>query len=195
METMATALGSRSTAGDQVMQNLATIAAIEQATMTRRSIGDRVSGVIARFVGSMAFVALHASWFAIWIAMNWPTRAHPFDPYPYNLLTLIVALEAIFLSTFVLISQNRMTRLADRRTHLDLQINLLAEAEMTKVLKTLRAITDHLNIVGANNDDEMRDLSQTTDIADLAQAVDDTVAHPAGARPPAPRGGASDEVS
>jgi uncharacterized membrane protein len=194
---MATAPGSapRSAAGDQVTQNLATIAAIEQADMTQRSIGDRVSAVIARFAGSMAFVALHASWFTIWIAMNWPTRAHRFDPYPYNLLTLIVALEVIFLSTFVLISQNRMARLADRRAHLNLQINLLAEAEMTKVLKTLQAITDHMNIVGAQNDDEMRDLSQTTDLADLAQAIDDTVAHPAGARAPAPRSGANDEAS
>jgi uncharacterized membrane protein len=179
----------RSATGDQIRQNIAAIVAIEQAKLHRRSIGDRVSGVIARFVGSLAFVAFHASWFTIWIALNWRTRPHPFDPYPYSLLTLIVSLEAIFLSTFVLISQNHITHLADRRTHLDLQINLLAEAEMTKVLKTLHAIATHLHVVGAENDDEMRDLTQTTDVAHLAQAVDETFTRAAAAEPaPAPDG-------
>jgi uncharacterized membrane protein len=184
---MTTAVGSdaRSATGDQVRQNIATIAAIEQAKLNRRSIGERVSGVIARVVGSLAFVAFHTSWFTIWIALNWRTRPHPFDPYPYSLLTLIVSLEAVFLSTFVLISQNHMTHLADHRTHLDLQINLLAEAEMTKVLKTLHVIATHLNIVGTENDEEMRDLSQPTDVAHLAQALDETLTASA-AVPPAP---------
>ncbi|MCM5679552.1 DUF1003 domain-containing protein [Schlegelella sp. S2-27] len=77
----------------------------------------------------MPFIWLHAFAFAAWITLNvWPGADHP-DPYPFIFLTLMVSLEAIFLSTLVLISQNDDARVAERRNALDLQINLLSEQE------------------------------------------------------------------
>jgi uncharacterized membrane protein len=80
-------------------------------------------------------------WFAVRILANvgW-FGIEPFDPFPFGLLTTIVSLEAIFLSTFVLVSQNRQSAIADRRAQLDLQINLLAEYEVTRLLKLQDAI-------------------------------------------------------
>jgi uncharacterized membrane protein len=77
----------------------------------------------------------------------------PFDPFPFSLLTLIVSLEAIFLSTFVLISQNHASTIADKRADLDLQINLLAEHEVTHLLMLVDAIADHLGIAREQRND------------------------------------------
>ena len=84
----------------------------------------------------MTFVYFHCGFFAAWILLNLRLGGMPaFDPYPYGMLTTIVSLEAIFLSTFVLVSQNRQAAIAERRTELDLQINLLTEYEVTRILK------------------------------------------------------------
>jgi uncharacterized membrane protein len=86
-------------------------------------------------------------WFAVWIAANVGILpVEPFDPYPFGMLTTIVSLEAIFLSTFVLVSQNRQAAIAERRAELDLQINLLAEHEVTRMLAMLDAISKRLDI-------------------------------------------------
>jgi uncharacterized membrane protein len=81
-------------------------------------------------------------WFTGWLVINTGHlfRFKPFDPYPFSFLTLVVSLEAIFLTVFVLMSQNRMARQADKRAHLDLQVDLLAEQELTVILYLLRAI-------------------------------------------------------
>ena len=75
-----------------------------------------------------------------------PFGVKAFDPYPFGLLTMVVSLEAIFLTIMVLISQNRMTMQADRRAHLDLQVNLLAEQEATAMVRMLERITLHLGL-------------------------------------------------
>jgi len=93
----------------------------------------------------MMFVYVHIVWFGVWIVVN-NTTSVPFDPYPFTFLTLVVSLEAIFLSTFILISQNHDTELAERRNHLDLQINLLAEQENTKILELLQAIAGKVGV-------------------------------------------------
>lgn len=110
-----------------------------------KGLQDHVADWITHWSGSMVFVYLHVAWFAVWISVNqgW-LGVRPFDPFPYGLLTTIVSLEAIFLSTFVLVSQNRQAQLADRRSELDLQINLLAEHEMTRVLALVDAIAKHI---------------------------------------------------
>lgn len=88
---------------------------------------QRIADAITRFSGSMPFVALHVVWFALWIAYNL-VAADPFDPFPFGLLTMVVSLEAIFLSTFVLISQNRQSMRTDERAHQDFETNVYAEA-------------------------------------------------------------------
>ena len=89
-------------------------------------MSDRVADAIARFSGSMTFVYLHVAWFTGWIVLNLVLR-RPFDPFPFGLLTLIVSLEAIFLSTFVLIVQNRQAQESDFKARQDFVTNVQAE--------------------------------------------------------------------
>jgi uncharacterized membrane protein len=109
----------------------------------------------------MTFVWVHVVWFGIWILIHVIPRLPHIDPFPFTFLTLVVSLEAIFLSTFILISQNHDTKISERRNHLDLQINLLSEQENTQMLTMLRAIAEK---VGANlsRDDQVRAMSEET---------------------------------
>ena len=120
--------------------NIVKIADIEKAQKAGRTSGEKVSEIIAVFCGSMTFVYVHIFWFAAWIVINSVFTQFQFDPFPYTFLTLVVSLEAIFLSTFILISQNHETQLTERRNHLDLQINLLSEQENTKMIELLQLI-------------------------------------------------------
>src|SRR3989304_3637665 len=106
----------------------------------------------------MGFAYVHIVWFGVWILLNtgW-FGIPPFDPFPYGLLTMLVSLEAIFLSTFVLISQNRLGEETERPAGLDLHIGLLTEHELTRVLQMLDAIQDKLGIVDHDNS-ELADL-------------------------------------
>ncbi|WP_328826698.1 DUF1003 domain-containing protein [Streptomyces sp. NBC_00252] len=94
-----------------------------------RGTQDRVADAITAFAGTMLFVYIHALWFAVWIALNEGLlgQAGIFDPYPYGLLTMIVSLEAIFLSTFVMVSQNRQATRENVRADLDFETNLRSE--------------------------------------------------------------------
>lgn len=92
-----------------------------------RAEEDRLSDLVTRFCGSFTFVILHALWFAAWIGFNELLPSKAFDPFPFGLLTMIVSLEAIFLSTFVLISQNRDAKTANNRALADFRTNVYAE--------------------------------------------------------------------
>lgn len=127
-------------------KNVNKIIEIEQAQKQNRTAGEKISDAIAAFCGSMVFVWVHVFWFGGWIVVNSLLPFYQFDPFPYTFLTLVVSLEAIFLSTFILISQNHETRLTERRNHLDLQINMLAEKENTKILKILSMIGEKVGI-------------------------------------------------
>ena len=128
-------------------RNIQTLLAQRERRAERRSPQQRIADAITDFSGNMVFVYLHVVWFGGWIAWNLGVfGGKPFDPFPFGLLTLIVSLEAIFLATFVLISQNRISLDAERRTNLDLQIGLLTEHELTRALKMLDEIQDHLGI-------------------------------------------------
>jgi uncharacterized membrane protein len=131
-----------------IRRNIEAVARLEEDLQRGRTPADRVSDAIASFAGSLKFVALHAAVFGAWIAINlgWVPGVPRFDPYPFMLLSAVVSIEAIFLSTFVLVKQNRMSRRDDLRAHLDLQINLLAEREMTFVLQMLQRIAAHMGV-------------------------------------------------
>jgi uncharacterized membrane protein len=129
-------------------RNIRTLLAHRERRADQRTLQHRIADAITNFSGNMAFVYLHVVWFGGWIAWNLGAfGGKPFDPFPFGLLTMIVSLEAIFLATFVLISQNRISVDAERRTNLDLQIGLLTEHELTRALKMLDEIQDHLGIV------------------------------------------------
>jgi uncharacterized membrane protein len=126
----------------------------------QKSVQDHVADWLTGWAGSMSFVWLHAIWFSVWILWNESGLGlAPFDPFPFGLLTTIVSLEAIFLSTFVLVSQNRQAELADRRTELDLQINLLTEYELTRALTLIDRIATKLEVADDDNE-ELKQLEQ-----------------------------------
>ena len=134
---------------------------------------DRLAAGITRFCGSMAFFWVHVGWFGLWIVGNTLILEHPWDPYPFSFLTLVVSLEAIFLSTFIMISENRQETLAERREHLDLQINLLAEQENTKMLELLEKIATKVG-VDPSEDPDVKVLEQATRPEKLAEQIDQT---------------------
>jgi len=142
-------------------RNVEAIRELEEAAREERTRSDRVAETIANFCGSMTFVWVHVVWFGIWILINVIPLLRHIDPFPFTFLTLVVSLEAIFLSTFILISQNHDTKISERRNHLDLQINLLSEQENTQMLMMLRAIAEK---VGANlsREDHVQALSAET---------------------------------
>lgn len=133
---------------DIVEQSIETILRLENTELQRRTWSDVLADGIAGFTGSISFVILHLLWFSSWAAWNTGLvgSAKPFDPYPFQLLAMIVSLEGVLLVTFVLIKQNRMAYLSDRRAHLDLQINLLAEREATHALRLLQRVAHRLQV-------------------------------------------------
>ncbi|MEK6303811.1 MAG: DUF1003 domain-containing protein, partial [Acidobacteriota bacterium] len=131
-----------------VQRNISAIIKMRAEKEREKNLQERAADALTMFSGSMMFVFVHAVCFGLWILFNvgWLGGGTPFDPFPFSLLTLIVSLEAIFLSTFVLISQNHAGQMADKRADLDLQINLLSEHEITRLLTLTDAIADHLGI-------------------------------------------------
>lgn len=129
----------------ETRSNVTRIIEIERVHRAGRTRIERISEFIAAFCGSMTFVWAHVVWFGTWIVIN-STPRFTFDPFPFTFLTLVVSLEAIFLSTFILISQNHETELSERRNHLDLQINMLTEQENTKLLDLVTQIAEKVGV-------------------------------------------------
>jgi len=162
-----------SKANDAAAHNIRTIVELERSALRDTSWSDRMSDRISRFVGSLSFVLFHVVAFVTWAA--WNGLAAPqlrFDPYPYGLLTFIVSLEGVLIATFVLITQNRMSRQSDHRDHLDLQVDLLAEQEMTLVLRMLRRISDRLGIPHEDDDTARAEkLTKETNVYQLMEQI------------------------
>lgn len=157
-----------------VRANIQSVAEMQTALEDRRTFIDRIADVIGGFSGSMTFVLLHVSWFIAWFLVN--TGVIPgikkFDPYPFILLAMIVSVEGVLLSTFVLMKQNRMQSRIDVRDQLDLQINLLSEKEITKALQLLRAVADKLEVKPPPElDAELKEMAGTTSVDLLAEQV------------------------
>jgi uncharacterized membrane protein len=158
----------------QAEKNIESIMKLEQEAVHSRSPAEHVADKITSFAGSTPFLIFHIIWFSVWVMMNVGLipRIHPFDPFPFSFLTLVVSLEAIFLTLLVLMSQNRMMKEADKRTHLDLQLNMLAEQESTVLLKLVQRIAEHLGIE-EHSDQTARELAEDTDVHRLAKSLDE----------------------
>jgi uncharacterized membrane protein len=155
-----------------VERNIRTIVQLRLKADSERNLQDRIADGITTVSGRMVFAYVHVVWFGLWIVLNTGQLGiRPFDPYPYGLLTMIVSLEAIFLSTFVLISQNRLSDEAEHRASLDLQIGLLTERELTRVLKMLDAIQHKMGIA-SETDGELEDLEMETRPEDVLAEID-----------------------
>jgi uncharacterized membrane protein len=152
-------------------KNVSAIAALEREAKASRSLGTRMAARVSAICGSFPFVVVHVILFAGWITFNSLPGLPHVDPFPFTFLTLMVSLEAIFLSAFILIAQNEETRLTERRNALDLQINLLAEQETTKMLHILRCVAKQ---VGAPLEDDptLAALEQSTKPDHLVAQID-----------------------
>jgi uncharacterized membrane protein len=125
-----------------------------------RTTHERVAAWVSRFAGSIPFVYVHLVLFGSWIILNTvPLRIPRFDP-SLVILAMFASVEAIFLSTFILITQNRMAAAAEKRAELDLQVSLLAEHEITRLITLVNALCDHVGLKQPPRADELPELER-----------------------------------
>jgi uncharacterized membrane protein len=163
-------------------KNITAVVEMQRKMTEAKTTGGFVADYVTRFAGSMIFVYLHVIWFGVWILLNTGLINIPhvseFDPFPFPLLTTIVSLEAIFLSTFVLISQNRLAAASEKRAELDLQVNLLAEQKAAKVLDLLDQMTAQLdNMSDRFNfkpDPEVKALKVSPEPEEVLEVIEET---------------------
>jgi uncharacterized membrane protein len=159
------ALMRRGPAQRTTVENIEQIIRLEEEDEKRISPTERIAETIGSFAGTIQFILLQLVFVTAWILANTGLIGgmEAFDPYPFSLLSMLLSLEAVLLTAFVLIRQNRMSMRADHRSHLDLQINLLSEQEVTKVLQVLQRMSHHLGIKDAI-DPETKELAQETEV-------------------------------
>ena len=167
-------LPSRS-AANPTGRNIDAIAKLEHDALGRRTPSERVSDVITKLVGNLGFLLAQLILISGWTLLNLHVIPgfKTFDPFPFGVLALAVSSEGVFLTIFVLISQGRMARQSERRSHLDLQVSMLSEQELTTILQMLQKLCQH---VGANVDSskqEVQSFSKTTDVSKLASELED----------------------
>jgi uncharacterized membrane protein len=163
----------RSTLQELIQANIEVVSRIHESVEKSRTWSDILADAIANFCGSMVFVWVHMVWFGSWLLLNASSpvpRSFRWDGPPFPMLTLVVSLEAIFLSTFILISQNRSQLLAEKRSNLDLQINLLAEQETSHLMARIQQICERLDI--ADESGEGQALSEETNIEEVVKSLD-----------------------
>jgi uncharacterized membrane protein len=157
---------------DVTRANVQAMRELDELETARNSFSDRFADLVAKACGHIGFTIAHAVGFAAWMLWNSLFAADPPDPYPYTLLTLWASAEGIFLMSFVLISQNYQMRVSERRNMMDLQINLLAEQENSKMLLLLEDIAKTVGAI-KKDDPEVGVLVQATEPDTLARQIDE----------------------
>src|SRR5450756_706240 len=163
----------RRAAANPTQYNIDAIAKLEHEALDRRTSTERISDVIAKLVGNMGFLLAHLILISGWSLVNLHVipGLKAFDPFPFGVLALVVSSESVFLMTFVLISQSRMARQAERRSHLDLQVGMLSEQELTTVLQMLQKLCLHMGVNVDSSKQEVQSFSKTTDVHKLASEL------------------------
>jgi uncharacterized membrane protein len=156
-------------------QNIDAIAKLEHDALGRRTTTERVSDVITKLVGNVGFLAAHLILISGWALLNLRVipGVRPFDPFPFGVLALVVSSESVFLTIFVLISQGRMARQSERRSHLDLQVGMLSEQELTTILQMLQKLCNHMGVNVDSSKQAVKSFSETTDVHKLASELED----------------------
>jgi|SRR5450755_4163987 len=162
---------------EHTQSHIDSMARQEQEFLQKRTLSERAGDAVAALAGSLVFVMIHVLLVLTWILINvqgvqWIPR---FDPYPFSLLGMIVSVEAVVLSSFILMRQNRMSKRAERRDHLNLQVDLISEKEITKLLQMVRAICERMGLKNIAEDKELREFSQATSVETLTQRLEDTL--------------------
>jgi uncharacterized membrane protein len=151
-------------------RNVAIIAQMEKAAENVRTRGDRVADRVAAWVGSWTFIIAQTVILLLWIVLNVVAWMRHWDPYPFILLNLALSFQSAYAAPILMISQNRQARLSERRNHLDLQINMLAEQETTEILRLLRLLCEHTGVRLDKLDSE-RALEEETRHAEIVRQI------------------------
>ena len=162
-------------AQNPTQRNIEAIAKLEEEALDRRTAAEHASDAIVKSIGSTPFLLLHVLLVGIWstVNLNLITGVEAFDPFPFSILALLLAAESVFLTIFVLISQNRMAREAERRSHLDLQVGMLAEQELTVMLQMLQKLCQHAGVDVRSSTQQVQGFSEATDVQRLASELKD----------------------
>jgi uncharacterized membrane protein len=156
------------------------LSALKARANAERTPGQRLADRMTEGFGSSAFLVFNTIWFIVWI--GWNALSIPrFDPFPFSMLTMVVSLEAIFLSIFVLIAQNRSAKIDELRAEVDLQVNLIAESELTKLLELVAKLAEKQGI-DISNDKELREMITPTNLEKIEHDLEASL-HPTGAKP------------
>ena len=152
------------------------ITAIKSEHAAERTTIERVADRLNDFAASAPFLLLHVAWFLVWISWNmgW-LGLEPFDPYPFGFLTMVVSLEAIFLSIFVLMAQKRESAIAELREELSLQVSLRVEQEVTKSLQLVAGLYTRLGYKFAE-DPELHEMLQPLDVKNIERELLEQIA-------------------
>ena len=165
----------RRAAANPTQYNIDAIAKLEHDALDRRTLTERASDVITKLVGNVGFLLAQLLLIFGWTLVNLHLipGLKAFDPFPFGVLALVVSSESVFLTIFVLISQGRMARQSERRSHLDLQVGMLAEQELTTILQMLQKLCQHMGVNVDSSRQEVQSFSKTTDVHKLASELED----------------------
>jgi uncharacterized membrane protein len=165
----------RQAAANPTQYNIDAIAKLEHDALDRRTLTERVSDVITKLVSNVGFLIAQLTLIAGWSLVNLHLipGLKAFDPFPFGVLALIVSSESVFLTIFVLISQSRMARQSERRSHLDLQVSMLSEQELTTIITMLQNLCQHMGVNVDSIKQEVHSFSKTTDVHKLASELED----------------------
>lgn len=146
---------------------------IKAKAAAKRTLLEKIADTMTAYFGSMVFLAMNALLFVVWILIN--TNKIPsidaFDPFPFNLLTTLVSLEAIILAIFVLVSQNRSEKVDDLREETNLQLNLIEERELTKIIKMLVIVLEKQG-VDLSKDPELHKMLQPISEEEIERSLE-----------------------
>ena len=165
----------RRVAENPTQYNIEAIARLEHDALGRRTPTERVSDLMTKLVGNLGFLLAHLILICSWSVLNLHVipGLKAFDPFPFGILALVVSSESVFLTIFVLISQSRMARQSERRSHLDLQVGMLSEQELTTILQMLQKLCQHVGVNVDSSKQEVQSFSKTTDVHQLASELED----------------------
>jgi uncharacterized membrane protein len=156
-----------------VQQHIDLIAKHERDFLSRRTWDERVGDAVSSLVGSLTFVAMHVVGVVAWLAINtggFPT-IKPYDPWPFPILDLVLSFESILLASFILMRQSRIARRSEERNHLELQLMLLTEKELTATLGICREIAKRLGLGAVIDDHEIKQLSEDISVDQMAESI------------------------
>jgi uncharacterized membrane protein len=165
----------RRAAANPTQYNIDAIAKLEHDALDRRTLTELASDIITKLVGNVGFLLAQLLLIFGWTLANLHLipGLKAFDPFPFGVLALVVSSESVFLTIFVLISQSRMARQSERRSHLDLQVGMLSEQELTTMLQMLQKLCQHMGVNVDSSKQEVQSFSKTTDVHKLASELED----------------------